>query len=91
MVSAVWRVELAHVVSDMHVRARRQPLFRGYFQKTAIWGSTTLLAADENDLLMARIDPNGNVLWAKREGGEYAESISAIALHATKGNIYWRR
>ena len=78
----------ADVVSDMTIAPDGSLYLGGYFQKTAIWGSTTLLAADENDLLMARIDPNGNVLWAKREGGEYAESISAIAL-TQQGNVYW--
>ena len=40
----------------------------GEFQGTATFGSTTLTSAGNNDVFIAKLDSNGNYLWAKRGG-----------------------
>lgn len=40
----------------------------GYFEGTAIFGTFTLTANGINDIYVAKIDPNGNVAWAKNFG-----------------------
>jgi subtilisin-like proprotein convertase family protein len=43
----------------------------GYFQGTASFGSgVTLTSSDYQDAFVAKLDPSGNTLWARRLGGE---------------------
>lgn len=76
------------VLQDIAVAPDGSLYLGGYFQQTALWGVTTLVASDENDIFMAHLDPDGNVLWANREGGEYGESIISVALNH-QGQVYW--
>ncbi len=61
----------------------------GYFEGTADFGATTLISNGGNDIFIAKIDNNGNWLWAKRAGGsgtsdDYGNGIA----HDNNGNIY---
>lgn len=60
----------------------------GRFSGTSmVFGPYTLTCAGVNDLFVVKFDPNGNVLWAKSEGGsgsEYGKSISTDA----SGNVF---
>ncbi len=52
----------------------------GHFQNTADFGGTTLTTAGNYDIFVAKMDPSGNWLWAKRAGsnlGDYSYSITA--------------
>lgn len=60
----------------------------GQFAQTATFGSTTLSSGGSySDVFVAKIDTNGNWLWAVRGGGLANESSSGIALDPN-GGIY---
>ena len=55
----------------------------GYFEGTAIFGSTTLTTASiaDTDVFVAKVDPSGSFVWATRAGGSSSaigRSISAL-------------
>jgi len=41
----------------------------GYFNGTITMGSYTLVSSGANDIFIAKLDPNGNYIWAIRDGG----------------------
>ena len=51
----------------------------GHFIGSADFGPTTLTATGLRDIFVAKLDPDGNWLWAKRAGGEGWDSGFAIA------------
>ncbi|WP_222930590.1 Ig-like domain-containing protein, partial [Synechococcus sp. BIOS-E4-1] len=54
----------------------------GYFNGTATFGSTTLTSAGLNDVFIAKLDANGEFVWAKQAGGtsgDYATAISSLS------------
>ena len=61
----------------------------GYFNSSSItFGSTTLTnASTSSDIFIVKYDPNGNVLWAQREGGTFSEWGYSCASDAS-GNVY---
>src|ERR1039458_1834478 len=56
---------------------------------TVMFGTTTLTNASmfHSDLFIAKYDPSGNVIWAKRAGGALDEEAWGVACDAT-GNVY---
>jgi hypothetical protein len=51
-------------------------------------GSTvTLSAKGDNDILLAKYDLNGNLIWAKSEGGHYSEKSLGVT-YDNAGNVY---
>jgi hypothetical protein len=60
----------------------------GSYQGTAAFGSVTLTAASgATDAFLAKLDPNGNVLWAVSGGGANSTQANALGLDSA-GNIY---
>ncbi len=59
----------------------------GYFQGTVTLGSTTLTTTVNNTSFVAKVDPNGNVLWAEQFGGLSGGAFTGIAVD-TSGNVY---
>jgi hypothetical protein len=51
------------------VDAAGNALVTGAFQGTATFGTNTLASLGGNDVFIAKFDPAGNVLWARRAGG----------------------
>lgn len=49
--------------------------------------STTLISAGEADIFIAKYDASGNVLWAKRAGGNHTDVANAIKYDGF-GNFY---
>ena len=41
----------------------------GWFQGTAVFGTTEITSLGEADIFLAKLDTNGNWLWARRAGG----------------------
>ncbi|MES2567781.1 MAG: T9SS type A sorting domain-containing protein [Bacteroidota bacterium] len=51
-------------------------------------GSTvTLNAKGDNDILLAKYDLSGNLMWAKSDGGHYSEKALGVA-YDNSGNVY---
>ena len=61
--------------------------FAGYFSGTTQLGGTSLTATGGYDILIAKLDANGNWLWAKKAGGTGADWALGIALDAN-ANVY---
>ncbi|MFA6721387.1 MAG: T9SS type A sorting domain-containing protein [Candidatus Cloacimonadaceae bacterium] len=59
----------------------------GTFKGTAVFGSTPLTSGGGNDIFVAKLDPAGNWLWAKRAGGLGSDNGYGIALDAN-ANVY---
>jgi hypothetical protein len=59
----------------------------GFFMGTTTFGNTTLTAFGNNDAFVAKMDSNGNWLWAKHAGGTGNCGGAGIAFD-TSGNIY---
>ncbi len=59
----------------------------GEFEGSASFGSTTLTSSGGVDIFVTKYDASGNVLWAKRAGGNLEERASGIALDGS-GNPY---
>ncbi|MDD3632303.1 MAG: SBBP repeat-containing protein [Candidatus Cloacimonetes bacterium] len=59
----------------------------GYFQGTASFGDTNLTSSGSADIFVAKLDSNGNWLWAKQAGGIYDDEGRGIAIDSY-GNSY---
>jgi len=59
----------------------------GEFEESAIFGTTTLTSSGDYDIFVAKIDHNGNWLWAKQAWGIGEDVGFSIAVDA-KGNSY---
>ena len=58
----------------------------GQFQGTSAFGPTSLTSAGEEDMFVAKYDPAGNLLWARRAGGSAFDQGLAIATDGV-GNV----
>lgn len=56
------------------------PCLTGHFQLTADFGVHTLTSSGNNDVCVAKLDPNGDWLWAARGGGTEHEYGYGIAM-----------
>ncbi|MFO7659562.1 MAG: SBBP repeat-containing protein [Candidatus Cloacimonadaceae bacterium] len=59
----------------------------GYFSNTIDFGTTTLTCAGTFDIYVAKLDPDGNWLWAKQAGGVGEDEGYGIAVD-NDGNVY---
>lgn len=57
----------------------------GVFAGTMQLGNTELVSKGASDLFVARLDPEGKVLWAKGAGGAADDRANAIAVDAAGG------
>jgi len=62
-------------------------LMAGWFQKTVVFGSDTLVANGFSDVFITKLDSSGNVLWARSAGGVYSERGHGI-VSDRDGNAY---
>ena len=54
-------------------------LVTGYFQGSASFGTTTLTTFGGNDIFVAKLDANGNWLWASRAGSSGNDNGNGLA------------
>jgi hypothetical protein len=74
--------------SSVAVDASGNVLLAGYFSSAAInFGNTILMNAGYVDIFLTKFDSNGNVLWAKSEGGPNDDYATSVAVDAS-GNPY---
>jgi len=59
----------------------------GVFEGSATFGTTTLTSSGGSDIFVAKLDINGNWLWAKKAGGTDFDFGNSIAVDAN-GNSY---
>ncbi len=59
----------------------------GHYRGSASFGSSTLSALGEDDVFVAKLDANGNFLWARSCGGTGADSAGGLGVDAA-GNVY---
>ncbi|MEO6184556.1 MAG: SBBP repeat-containing protein, partial [Verrucomicrobiota bacterium] len=59
----------------------------GRFTSTATFGTTNLTSAGTHDMFLAKYDPNGNFLWARRGGGTNVDYANAVCTD-TSGNVF---
>jgi len=52
----------------------------GYFQGAGVFGASTLTSAGGEDAYVMRLDPSGQVAWARRFGGSGSERIRWISV-----------
>lgn len=69
----VWAVSAGGSNSDLAYGISVDPAgnsyITGYFVGTATFGTTTLTSNGSADIFVAKIDPSGQILWAKNFGG----------------------
>jgi len=58
-----------------------------FLNSPLIFGIDTLTSSGDQDVFIVKYDPNGNLLWAKSEGGSSFDYNSSAAVDPT-GNIY---
>ena len=72
----VWSKSFQTGYSDYMVTdAQGNTLLLGHFSGSLVFGATTLVSSGASDLYLAKLDPNGQVLWAKKFG-DAANQIS---------------
>ncbi|MBI4662023.1 MAG: hypothetical protein HY735_24640 [Verrucomicrobia bacterium] len=59
----------------------------GRFMSTAAFGGANLTSLGRSDVIVAKYDAAGQVLWARRAGGNGEDVATAIALDHL-GNVY---
>jgi hypothetical protein len=59
----------------------------GYFKGAVQFGATMLDSGSYSDIYVAKLDPAGNWLWAKRAGGPHNDEGEDISIDSS-GNIY---
>jgi hypothetical protein len=76
-----------HYSYGIAVDANGNSYVTGYFWSSATFGTTTLTSIGLNDTFVAKLDSNGNWLWAKQAGGTNYDYGYSIAVDST-GNSY---
>lgn len=59
----------------------------GSYQDTGVFGSYSLTNRGQQDVFVAKIDANGNYLWAAKAGGTYYDVGNDITIDSS-GNVY---
>ena len=60
----------------------------GLFEGTATFGANILVSSGEADIFTAKLDPDGNWLWARRAGGPTYWDMGQDLATDDSGNIY---
>lgn len=80
---------LTEIVTGIVTDATGNVYLTGYFYASSVWFGTVNLtkpSSSESDLYVVKYDPNGDVLWAKNEGGTGDDVGNSIATDAD-GNV----
>ncbi len=85
--SVAWLVDATHATdasSPLSLAAHTDGSIyvAGRFAGTGTWGDTSLVSAGEDDVFLAKLDADGEPLWAVREGTVYSDYATDISLLA---------
>ncbi len=72
---------------DIAVDATGNTVAFGEFRGTLVLGGTALVSAGERDLVVTKLDADGNYLWSRRFGSTASERAGGLAVD-TDGAIY---
>lgn len=83
--SVLWIKQFGGPASDRAVDLAVGPdqniVVTGQFFGTVTFGSTTLVSsANSKDIFIVKLDPAGNVLWARKEGGNMADNAYKLTI-----------
>jgi hypothetical protein len=84
--NAVWAMNIPGEWHNQETDAQGNLYITGRYSGTVSLGAYTFTSAGTNDILLAKLDPAGNVLWAKTYGGQGQDNVHAIAID-NSGNI----
>ncbi|MCG8606262.1 DUF5011 domain-containing protein, partial [bacterium] len=73
--------------ADIATDALGNSVVVGFFKGTADFGATMLNSVGSFDIFIAKYDANGNLLWAKRDGGTGNDKGLGIAMDSGGDNI----
>lgn len=59
----------------------------GMFSGTALFGNTSMTSDGDGDIFIVKLDPNGNIIWARSAGGPNSDSGRGISVDS-QNNIY---
>lgn len=74
--------QFADQAYDLGLDANGNIYFTGNFQGTAAFGTTNLIAADQDDIFISKLDNNGNFIWSKSFGSYDDDCGNAISVTA---------
>jgi len=87
----LWAKHAGSTISDagesITVDSSGNSYITGYFKYSASFGTITLTSSGVKDIFVAKLDSNGNWVWAKQTGGKYNDYAESIAVDAN-GNSY---
>lgn len=72
---------------DIAIDASGNSYTTGYFTGTATFGGTTLTSSGSSDIFVAKVDNQGNHVWAQKAGGSGSDRGLSIAVDGA-GNSY---
>ena len=89
--NVVWLKRGGGTSSDFGTNAIETPteeiLQTGYFQGTAVFVGNSLISAGSNDVFVAKLDKDGNYIWATRTGGTGNDQVLASTLTPDGGML----
>ena len=79
----VWAKKAGGTAYEQGLKIKTLPdgssLVTGYFQGSATFGTTSLTTVGGNDIFVAKLDANGNWLWASRAGSSGNDNGNGLA------------
>jgi len=66
--------------NGISIDTSRNSYITGYYKNTVYFGSSPLTSSGDKDIFIAKMDSNGNWLWAKKAGGTLDDTGMDIAI-----------
>lgn len=70
LASKVWGDIYSDVATKIFIDDYDKIYLTGYFEDTVNFDSYTLISEDTRDMLLLKLDTGGNVIWARKAGGQ---------------------
>lgn len=87
----IWAVKAGGSGSDRGLNIKTDPqgnsYVTGFFNGTANFGTQQIISSGNQDIFIAKYDPNGTLIWVVKAGGTGADIGNGIAVDVS-GNIF---